>query len=103
MIGALTGKTGDSVWKTTWSQSTETAPSWFFGDPNGSTLHRHGNRNAELSSGHGCHGKVLPATWSLIEIYSQQNISRKRISHLLNIILSIKKQTKRRNNHKICC
>lgn len=81
IIGALFGKFGDSVENTTWSQSIETAP-WLDFGPNGSTLHRHGYRNAELSSGHGCQFNGLPA---IIETLSQHKSSN-FVLHLCSII-----------------
>lgn len=87
IIGALFGKFGDSVENTTWSQSIETAP-WLDFGPNGSTLHRHGYRNAELSSGHGCQFNGLPA---IIETLSQHKSSN-FVLHLCSIIFLQKKQ-----------
>lgn len=96
IIGALFGRIGDSVWKTTLSQSIETAPNCDFG-PNGSTLHRHGNRRAELNSGHGCHESEFPDATA---IHSQSN-SIDCVLHLCSLILWREEKKSGKKNMKL--
>lgn len=95
IIGAWFGRIGDSVWKTTLSQSIKTAPCWDFG-PNGSTLHRHGYRNAALSSGHGCHDNELPDEM----VTHSQNRNKNRDLHLCSIILKHEREKKHQINSR---
>lgn len=69
----------------------ETAPNCDFG-PNGSTLHRHGYRSAELSSGHGCQ---LDGPADAIVTYSQTKYNN-RILHLCTVILWVRQENKRK-------